>query len=355
MEYQGPDPERGQPSFPGARVEDDLARPLTPIKSASHRRLIASLPSAIVAILVVAAVAFGAAVVRPMIVSQRASATPVVVGDDPTAEPTATPTVAPTAEPTAKPTAEPTVKKPADPTAAPTPATLKLTAKLSVRKVVLTWTAYAGDDFAYYKVVRSSDKTASWPLGDGDTLVAAIDDQATLTFTDCPPAGKTWSYEVFAVKSTDDGYAVLEPSNLVTVAVPALPKPTPQPTSSCTISLSASVKYGHVTLKWTKYRCDLFEDYVVVRSETNPKLDVPLPHEGTDPVAEIGEIGQLTWTDKDVQPGHTYYYRVMVWNSQSFCNGGTVLAKSGIVKVKIPVPATQTPAPTEAPAALPRG
>ena len=47
---------------------------------------------------------------------------------------------------------------------------MTLTAKLSSRKVVLTWTAYDGADFAYYKVIRSSDKEASWPLGDGDSL-----------------------------------------------------------------------------------------------------------------------------------------------------------------------------------------
>ena len=119
---------------------------------------------------------------------------------------------------------------------------MTLTATLSGRKVVLTWTAYDGADFAYYKVVRSSDKEASWPLGTGDTLVAAISDQSTLTYTDSPPAGKTWSYEVFAVKSTDDGYVVLDSTNLVTISVPAPPKPTPKPTNPCAISLSAKVK-----------------------------------------------------------------------------------------------------------------
>jgi hypothetical protein len=53
-------------------------------------------------------------------------------------------------------------------------------------------------------------------------------------------------------------------------------------------------------------------------------------------MAEIGEIGQLTWTDTDVVSGQTYYYRVMAWNSEVFCDGGTVLAKTNYVKVTIP-------------------
>ena len=83
---------------------------------------------------------------------------------------------------------------------------------------------YDGADFAYYKVVRSTDATASWPLGAGDTLVAAIDNVGTLTYLDCPGAG-TFTYEVFAVKSADAGYAVLASSNVKTVTVaPAPPR-----------------------------------------------------------------------------------------------------------------------------------
>lgn len=348
------EPDHGEVPPKSARVEDDFESHLSPTRTARNRRLSASLPFAVLSILVVATVAFGATVIRPMVVAPRSSATPVVVGDDPTVAPPVAPTGAPTAAPTAKPTTAP----PAKPTAAPTAAdAMNLTARLDGRKVVLTWTAYHGEDFAYYKVVRSSNKAASWPLGDGDSLDAAISDKTTLTFTDSPTAGKTWSYEVFAVKPLGAGYVVLNSTNLVTISVPASPKPTPRPTPSCGISLSATVKSGHVQLKWTKYGCDLFEDYVVVRSETNPKLDVPLPHEGTDPMTEIGDINQLTWTDHDVQRGHTYYYRVMVWNSKNFCNGGTVLAKSGVVKVTVPKAATPSPTrtATPAPAASQRG
>ena len=73
MEHQTPDPRHGPPPSQGARVEDDFVRNLTPLK-VSPRRLTASLPLAIVAILVVATVAFGATVVRPMILGPMAHA-----------------------------------------------------------------------------------------------------------------------------------------------------------------------------------------------------------------------------------------------------------------------------------------
>ena len=72
-------------------------------------------------------------------------------------------------------------------------------------------------------------------------------------------------------------------------------------------------------------------------------------YEGTDPGAH------LSWTDKSVQPGHTYYFRVYAVNYSQACWGGILLAQTNIVKVTIPVPATPSPtaAPTEAPTEAP--
>ena len=331
---------------------------------------------------------------------------------------------------------------------------MTLTAKLSGRKVVLTWTAYDGADFAYYKVVRSSDKEASWPLGDGDSLVAAISDQSTLTYTDCPPAGKTWSYEVFAVKSTDDGYVVLDSTNLVTIAVPAVPKPTatdnpadlgtlhavknsdgtytfswaaytgdtdftyykldgqPYPatpgyvenngnywacldnsTTSVTIKVDPGTwnvnveavyfpdsgaaaaaktdtlklvvaaapipsigltvtvgKDGFAHLSWDQYKGDHFQDYLIARTEHGTPTQANV-------IQEISDVTATSWVDKTVEPGHTYYYRVFAWTSETFCDGGTILAQSPVKKVTVPDTATPTPStdPTEAPGASSEG
>jgi len=323
----------------GGRVEDDFMQPLTPMKTRSPRRLAASLPMAIGAILLVGAVAFGAGAIAPIIVPDES---PIVVGDEPTPEPTVEPTVEPTPVPTPVPTAEPTE---------PVVVDLELTAALSGTKVVLTWTAYDGPDFFYYKVVRSSDAEASWPLGEGDKLVAAIGDPEKLTFTDAPPTGATWYYQVFAVTCGEDGYVPVAVSNVATIAVP---RPTPKPVPNCNMSLSAKViaptamgdgvamvvvGSGYkVKLSWTKYACDMFEGYIVIRSETNSKLDGPV--NSGDPnvqiLEELGDINKLTWTDTKVRAGHTYYYRVLAMNWSEACYGGIVLGRSNIVKVTIP-------------------
>lgn len=69
MKHQTSEPLRRSLPSQGARVEDDLVRRIPPLKKLSPRRVAASLPFAIVAILVVATVAFGATVVRPMVIS----------------------------------------------------------------------------------------------------------------------------------------------------------------------------------------------------------------------------------------------------------------------------------------------
>ena len=239
------DPRNGSaPS--GPRVEHDIEGPLTHLRGRSVRRLPAALPLALAGILVVASVAFGATVVKNVINS--AVPTPVVIGGDdetPTPPPTATPTPTPT--PTQKATPTPGA------TPVPTPGVMTLTVDVATAgKAKLTWTAYAGDDFAYYKVVRSTDSTAAWPLGAGDKLVAAIDKQTTLTFTDCPGAG-TFTYKVFAVKSSDDGYAVLAQTNAKTVAVAAVPTKTPVNTASLGTLRVKDNGNGTYTFSWSGY------------------------------------------------------------------------------------------------------
>ena len=104
MGNQTHDPEYGS-SPNGARVEDDLVRALKPANGTPGRRLPAALPFAIVGILVISSIAFGANVMSS-IVTPDPSATPVIVGDEnPTDAPTLAPTEAPTDAPTAVPTA----------------------------------------------------------------------------------------------------------------------------------------------------------------------------------------------------------------------------------------------------------
>ena len=338
MDYQRPDPEQGSSQY-SARVEDDFVRPLQPMKSVSQRRLPAALPLALAGILVVSSVAFGAAVIRNA-VTPPPDASGVVVGDESqSAEPSVEVSAAPVESQASEESATP----------APTPPVLTLEASISGGQVALAWTRYQGEDFAYYKVVRSTDATVSWPLDGDDTLVAAISDIDKLSTVDAAPAGKTFTYEVFAVKSSEDGYAVLVGSNVVTIAVPV---PTPKPTQDCSMSLSVKIETGagvggiqpavvgshapatKVTFTWTKYKCDYFEWYVLVKSP-DATIVVPVSTSSNDEPSEITSNVSVTSTSVNLGPG-TYYFLVMAWNSKVLCYGGTVLAKTNVVKVVIP-------------------
>jgi hypothetical protein len=200
----------GGPSPSEGRIEEDVVRRLDTSRT-SHRHLPAALPIAIVGILFVSSIAFGANFVQSVLSpSAGAGAAPAVVVESPDADASleasdmATEDPGDGNEPSGDPSAAPTLE--------PTAGAMTLTAAVDGCKVKLAWSAYVGSDFAYYKVVRSADASAAWPLEDGDTLVAAIDNVATLAFKDGPGAG-TFTYQVFAVKSSASGYEVLVASN----------------------------------------------------------------------------------------------------------------------------------------------
>jgi hypothetical protein len=286
MEHQKPDL---------ARVEDDFVQPLKPMRTRSSRRLASALPVAVVAMLVVGTAAFGATVIAPIIVPDES---PIVVGDEPTAEPTAEPTVEPSEEPTEAP-AEPTKKPTAEPTAAPTPVELALAVGLDGTKVVLEWTAFEGDDFCYYKLVRSADEDPSWPTGEGDKLVAAIGHREKLTFTDAAPAGKTWHYRVYVVNCTEHGYLVLAASSVATITTPKTPTPPPENPYNLGPITAKKNANGTYTLTWAAYKGSIDFSYYKLSGTT--KSGAFGYCEGTGYWAVI-EPGQHSWTGY-IEPG----------------------------------------------------
>jgi hypothetical protein len=89
--------------------------------------------------------------------------------------------------------------------------------------VQLAWGSCAKDGFWAYKVVRSAvNEWPTYPLKDGDELIAAIGNPAQTGFTDTDvAAGQTWTYRVLAL---GEGGAVLCASPARTVALePAEP------------------------------------------------------------------------------------------------------------------------------------
>ena len=311
----------------------------------------ASAGTALLAVMMVGIVAFGASTLRPLSAgtagtNDQPDATPKaevawdaakdqeggykpVKDQKPAAEPTDKPKPEP--EPTKKPRPEPKATDKPQPEPEPTekpketdppkPETsvLGLETWTKGSYVKLAWTKYLADGFEYYKVVRSKDATVTWPAGEKDALLAAIGDPHSPWWADQPPCGYEFHYRVFAVRHSESGYVVLAASNTVGGYVecgeePAEPK---------AIGLDAWVgEDGKVHLAWEGCATDGFWAYKVVRSAVNEAPTYPLK-DGDELIAAIGDPGQTSFADADVAPGETWTYRVLALGE-----GGAVLCIS---------------------------
>jgi hypothetical protein len=216
-------------------------------------------------------------------------------------------------------TPEPTPKP--DPTEKPAPSepTLGLTLVIDEGHPYLDWTACEVDGAQAYKVVRSTDNTVRWPLGEHDTLVKVVGmDGKTAFFDTEAPAGKRLWYRVFCVRHVGDGYQVLSASATKSVETPSEPAPEPQ-----ALSLEIASEGGNAILHWEVCTADPFSHYRIVRTA----------FEGTTVVKEIEDRATVTWTDETVVVGETYHYTVQ-------CKGHVgssypLLGTSGSVAVTI--------------------
>lgn len=342
--------------------ETDASGRLTPVVGRGGSRGVGlSVPGAVVGVLLVTALAFGAGGVRPPTDPAAPTSAPMTAtqpddASDAPASPggwygskgdgggtgiekpwvTQAPKTGETGGETGtdKPSAEPTLKpspKP-EPTKAPSER-MTLTAKVADGRVALGWTACSADGFAYYKVVRSTDGKVTWPEGDNDTLVAAIGDRSTTTAKDAKaPAGVELWYKVFGVANVDGKLVVRCLSTLVSVTVPKPADPTPKPTAGTgTMSIAVAISDGHPLVKWSTCDSDAFGYYKVVWSKDST---VTWPAGDNDVVAgAIGDRATTKFWDKAAPGGKTLHYRV-------FC----VAKSDGRVLASTPVKAVTTPA-----------
>jgi hypothetical protein len=98
--------------------------------------------------------------------------------------------------------------------------------------VLIDWTRYGGDGFSSYRVVRSTDELARWPLGRADVLVGTFENRNRTAMEDCrAPHGKRLFYRVFAVRHTHAGWRIVGVSAVRSIVLPreVEPEPTPRP------------------------------------------------------------------------------------------------------------------------------
>lgn len=180
-------------------------------------------------------------------------------------------------------------------------------------------------DFDYYKVVRSTDATVSWPAGANDKVVGVVGpDGDRKVYDGDAPAGKKLFYRVFCVRTTESGYAIVAASAVKSIVTPTgEPKP-----EAYVLGIEIAQGEGSVVIDWEACTSDGFQYYKVVRSMTNSKPNYPA-NDGTQVIAAISNHATTHFVDSDVAPGQTWYYRVVSigkWNGQTVTLGYTPVA-----------------------------
>ncbi|OGO51086.1 MAG: hypothetical protein A2Z32_06770 [Chloroflexi bacterium RBG_16_69_14] len=204
-------------------------------------------------------------------------------------------------------------------------------------RVRLEWGACAVDGFAAWKLVRSTDSGATFPLGAHDTLIAAIEDQGKTAFTDTSaPKGKKLWYAVVGLAGDGDARFVAcnsSPRAIRTPAPPA-PKPTvkPAPTAPPALGLTLAVKEGAVYIDFSECKIDGADYYKVVRS-TDSTVKWPAG-EGDTLVAAVGIGGKTAAWDKGAPAGKKAWYRVFCVNKTE--DGYKVLNSSPVRGITAP-------------------
>jgi hypothetical protein len=245
-----------------------------------------------------------------------------------TPKPDAKPTPKPDAKPTAKPEPKPTPKPDAKPVA---PFELAVTLRDDGR-VAVDWSAYIGDGFGSYKIVRSADASVAFPAAEHDVVIEATEDREMTAMKDSEAvAGQANFYRVFAVRKTESGYKVLAATNVAKVVVPS-PEPTQTPEPAA-MWIEAEVTDAGVVLHWEACSSDGFAAYKVVRSQGPDPSYLPWTG-GTEVLAAVGDAGTTDYTDGAVSSGQTWWYRV-----QSIGYAGdqkVLLGETEAIQVEVP-------------------
>ena len=241
----------------------------------------------------------------------------------------------PEPDPTRKPKPEETKKPAEDPDPDPGPGDvdpIALALGIKDQHPILEWGSCEGLAFDYYKVVRSTDSTVSWPTGSGDELIGAVERGGYRKAWDkyAPHGDKVW-YRVFCVRKTEAGYKVVNASVVKGIEVPE-ETPPPDPVS---IDLDAAINdEGKVVLVWEACNVDGFAFYKVVRSDWNENPSYLPWTDGSEVIGVVEGRYQTEWHDLAPDPGDTAYYRVQCIG---YHDGQKVLlGESAVVVVTMP-------------------
>lgn len=215
---------------------------------------------------------------------------------------------APEPQPSPQPAPQPTPQPAPQP---PAQKSLVLSASAREGAVDFTWTLSGYSGFQGFKLCRSENNPEPTYPGDWWKYIDGAD---TRSATDASVEGGHTYYYRLAVYNQGE---VLGYSNAVKVTVPGQ-------SQELSISLSVTVEGGKVKLSWNVSGKGSYDGFKVCRSETDTSPSYP-----GDAYAFV-DAGSRSYTDAAVSSGHTYYYRVGIYCSDS------IVAYSNAVKAVVP-------------------
>ncbi|RKY63635.1 MAG: hypothetical protein DRP99_03695, partial [Candidatus Latescibacterota bacterium] len=178
---------------------------------------------------------------------------------------------------------------------------LKPVAVLSDTSLRLTWTESREHDFSSYKIYRST----SLPVDLSSTLVRTVEDQEDTVYIDTGLQENTKYY--YRVYVLDTGG--LSKGSNVQSATTMNGRPSP-------VTLSVVKEDSNsVTLSWSRSTEGDFAYYKLFRSE-GPGVTT-----SSTLVATIQSDAAVSFEDKSVKSGKTYYYRVFVFDEGGLYSG----------------------------------
>lgn len=174
--------------------------------------------------------------------------------------------------------------------------------------VTLRWTQALATEFSAYQIFRSE----IMPVDSTSRLLGSISGRTTTQYTDSDVVeGRRYFYRVFVLS-----IAGLQQGSENTLAVCVANERPPQ-----TINLEAAsgIATTSLSLRWSRSSDRDFASYRVYRNETGTVTDQD------SLLAQIVDVNQNYWDDRDLEENTTYYYRVYVDDLGSACDASAAL------------------------------
>lgn len=196
-------------------------------------------------------------------------------------------------------------------------------------EVDLSWTAYEGEDFLYYKVVHS--QTVETPKYPDDGYITAISDVSTTSYTHTNvPAGTNYYSLCVVISGKERGCSTVTLESEGTVSEEEKEETVSDPyTDDLSIQITLSGELNDLEkaeLQWTMYEGDDFKWYKVVHSQTNDAAYYPV--DGY--IAVYSDAAETTYTHTSVHEGANYYrVCVITDDNRRGCSNTVTLEKGG--------------------------